>query len=164
MGIQLPSEVRQILSIIGFNFPEGDETKLLSLGQNWTSLSGQLSGHVQTANSAATAVWNTNRSEMVDAFQAKWNGDASPVKRLTQGGTGADIVGAGVMVCAGIVLALKVNVIVQATLTLIAIAEAIAAAFVTFGATAALIAVLREALKRLLDWLLNQAIGKVLGG
>jgi len=164
MGMQLPSEVRQILSLCGFSWPEGDETKLLSLGQTWTGLSGQMDGHVQTANSAATAVWTGNKAETIDAFQTKWNGDASPVNRLNMGGTGADIVGAGLMVCAGIVLALKVNVIVQATLTLIAIAEAIAAAFVTFGATAALVVVLREALKRLLDWLLNQAIGKVLGG
>ncbi len=164
MGMQLPGEVRQILTLCGFNWPEGDETKLLDLGQTWTSLSGQMDGHVTSANDAATAVWNSNKAEMIEAFRAKWSGDGSPVNRLNQGGTGADIVGAGLMVCAGIVLALKINVIVQATLTLIAIAEAIAAAFVTFGASAALVVVLREALKRLLDWLLGEAIGKVLGG
>lgn len=164
MGMQLPGEVREILAVCGFTWPEGDETKLLELGQTWTTLSGQIDGHALTADSAATAVWTENKAEMVDAFRAKWTGDASPVHRLAQGGTGADIIGAGLMVCAGIVLALKVNVIVQAVLTLIAIAEAIAAAFVTFGASAALVVVLREALKRLLDWLLNEAIGKVLGG
>jgi hypothetical protein len=164
MGMQLPHELVEILSLLGFTWPEGDETKLLGLGQTWTGLSGQLDGHVETANTAAAAVWTGNKSETVDAFQAKWTGDASPAHRLTQGATGADIIGAGVMVCAGIVLALKVNVIVQATLTIIAIAEAIAAAFVTFGASAALVVVLREACKRVLDWLLGEAIGKVLGG
>jgi hypothetical protein len=164
MGMQLPGEIREILSLCGFNWPEGDETKLLSMGQTWTSLSGQLDPHVQQAISAANTVVTQNKSEAIDAFNAKWSGESGPAHRLAQGGTGADIVGAGLMVCAGIVLALKVNVIVQATLTLIAIAEAVAAAFVTFGASAALVVVLREALKRLLDWLLNQAIGKVLGG
>ena len=164
MGMQLPGEIRGILSIIGFTWPAGDETKLLELGQNWTQLSGLVDGHVSDASSAAMSVWNANKGDMVTAFQARWTGEGSPAQRMTQGATGADIVGAGVMVCAGIVLALKVNVIVQATITLISIASAIAAAFVTFGASTAVIALLREACKRLLDYLLGEAIGKVLGG
>jgi len=164
MGMELPGEVQTILSIIGFTWPKGDETKLLDLGQTWSKLSGLLDGHVSEAQNTAMNVWNANKGDMVNAFQQRWTGEGSPVQRLTQGGTGADIVGIGMMVCAGIVLALKINVIVQATLTLIAIASAIAAAFVTFGASTAIIALLREALKRLLDYLLNMAIGKVLGG
>ncbi|MEV0274024.1 MAG: hypothetical protein HOV71_26890 [Hamadaea sp.] len=164
MGMTVPGEVQTILSIIGFTWPKGDETKLLDLGQSWSELSGLLDGHVNNAQNTATQVWNANKGEMISAFQARWTGDGSPVQRLNQGGTGADIVGVGMMVCAGIVLALKINVIVQATLTLIAIASAIAAAFVTFGASTAVIALLREALKRLLNWLLDQAVGKVLGG
>jgi hypothetical protein len=164
MGMQLPHELVEFLSILGFNWPEGDETKLLEMGQTWTELSGKLEGHMNGAHNAAGAVWSSNASEMVDAFRAKWTGASGPANRLTRGATGADIVGAGLMVCAGIVLALKINVIVQATMTLIAIAEAIAAAFVTFGASAALVLVLREACKRVLDWLLGEAIAKVLNG
>lgn len=164
MGMQLPGEVREILSVIGFNWPAADETKLLELGKLWTNLSGLIDAHVDDAQHAAAAVWNTNTAPMVEAFQAKWAGEAGPANRITQGATGADIVGAGVMVCAGIVLALKINVIVQATITLISIASAIAAAFVTFGASAAVVPLLREACKRLLDYLLGEAVGKVIGG
>jgi hypothetical protein len=162
--MQLPGEVRQFLSVIGFTWPEADETKLLELGEEWTRLSGQIDGQVNGAQTAASAVWAGNKSEMVDAFRTRWTGQSSPVQRLTNGATGADLVGAGLMVCAGIVVALKVNVIVQVTLTLISIASAIAAAFVTFGASAALVVVLREACKRLLDWLLGEAIAKVING
>jgi hypothetical protein len=164
MGMTVPGEVQTILSIIGFSWPQGDETKLLDLGQTWSQLSNLLDGHVSEAQNTATQVWNQNKGDMVSAFQQRWTGEGSPVQRLTQSGTGADIVGVGMMVCAGIVLALKINVIVQATLTLIAIASAIAAAFVTFGASTAIIAVLREALKRLLNYLLDQAVAKVLNG
>jgi len=164
MGMQLPGEIREILSIIGFNWPTGDEEKLLDLGQTWSQLSGLIDGHVSDAQNAAVSVWNANKGDMIDAFQARWAGEGSPAQRLNLGGTGADIVGVGLMVCAGIVLALKINVIVQATITLISIASAIAAAFVTFGASTAVIALLREACKRLLDYLLNMAIGKVLSG
>jgi len=164
MGMQLPDEVRSFLSIVGFNWPAGDETKLLELGQKWTNLSGQIDARVDQAHMAASDVWRGNMSDMVDAFRAKWDGESGPANRLTQGGTAAELVGAGVMVCAGIVLALKINVIVQVTITLISIATAIASAFVTFGASAALVPLLREACKRLLDYLLGEAIGKVLGG
>ena len=100
----------------------------------------------------------------VDAFRAKWEGDKGPAGQMGNNATGGDIIGAGLMVCAGIVLALKINVIVQVTITLISIASAVASAFVTFGASAALVPLLREACKRLLDYLLGEAIAKVLNG
>jgi hypothetical protein len=164
MGMQLPEEIREFLAIVGFNWPAGDETKLLELGQAWTGLSGSIDAHVDQAHLAASDVWRGNMSEMVEAFRAKWEGESGPASRLTQGATGADIVGAGLMVCAGIVLALKINVIVQVTITLISIATAVASAFVTFGASAAVVPLLREACKRILDYLLGEAVGKVIGG
>lgn len=164
MGMQLPGEVRDFLSIVGFTWPAGDETKLLELGRAWTELSGRIDAHIDGAGQAAAGVWNANLSEMTEAFRQKWTGEAGPANRLTRGATGADVVGAGVMVCAGIVLALKINVIVQVTITLISIATAIASAFVTFGASAAAVPLLREACKRLLDYLLGEAVAKVLNG
>jgi hypothetical protein len=164
MGMQLPGEVRSFLSIVGFNWPAGDETKLLDLGQEWLGLADKVQSHVEQAKSAAEKVWNTNSSDMIEAFKKKWLGESSPASRIDLGATGATIVGAGVMVCAGIVLVLKINVIVQVTLTLIEIAAALAASFVTFGASAAIVPLLREACKRILDWLLGEAIGKVLNG
>lgn len=164
MGMQLPGEVREFLSIVGFTWPAGDEEKLLELGQAWTQLSNLIDGHASQATGTAAEVWSANKSDMIEAFKARWSGEAGPANRLTDNGTGADIVGAGVMICAGIVLALKINVIVQVTITIISIASAIASAFVTFGASAALVPLLREACKRLLDYLLGEAIGKVLNG
>jgi hypothetical protein len=162
--MQLPGEVRDFLNIVGFTWPAADETKLLELGQIWTSLSGRIDSHVADAQFAAAAVWSGNTAPMVDSFQAKWTGDSSPANRITDGATGADIIGAGVMVCAGIVLALKINVIVQVTIAIISIASAIAAAFVTFGASAAVVPLIREACKRLLDYLLGEAVAKVISG
>jgi len=163
VGMQLPGEVRDFLSVVGFDWPAGDETALLDLGQTWTQLSGMIERQVDQAHQAARLVWDRNASDMVDAFSSMWNGQEGPAGQMSRNGTGGDIIGAGLMVCAGIVLALKVNVIVQVTLTLISIATAVASAFVTFGASAAVVPLLREACKRLLDYLLDQAIAKVLG-
>lgn len=164
MGMQLPGEVREFLSIIGFEWPAGDETALLELGQAWMEFSRLIDQQVEQAHQAARMVWDSSASDMVEAFRAKWEGEKGPAGQMATNATGGDIIGAGLMVCAGIVLALKINVIVQVTLTIIAIASAIASAVVTFGASAAVVPLLREACKRLLDYLLDQAIAKVLNG
>lgn len=162
--MQLPAEVRDFLSIVGFTWPAADETKLLELGRKWTELSGRLDAHMADADWSAAPVWTANVGQMVEEFQAKWGGQEGPAHGITNGATGADIIGAGLMVCSGIVLALKINVIAQVVITIISIASAIAAAFVTFGASSALVPLLREACKRLLDWLLGEAVGRVLNG
>lgn len=162
--MQLPGEVRSFLSVIGFEWPAGDETALLELGQAWTEFSGLIEQQVEQAHQAARLVWDSSTGDMVEAFRAKWEGEKGPAGQMSNNSTGGDIIGAGLMVCAGIVLALKINVIVQVTITLISIASAIASAFVTFGASAALVPLLREACKRLLDYLLGEAIAKVLNG
>jgi hypothetical protein len=164
MGIQLPGEVRTFLNIIGFTFPAGDETKLIDLGQEWMSLADKIEQHVDQAKHAAEQVWNSNSSDMIEAFKKKWMGESGPANRIGGGAIGSTIVGAGVLVCAGIVLVMKINAITQAILTLIEIAAALAAAAVTFGASTAIIPLLKEACKRLLDYLLGQAINKVLSG
>lgn len=69
------------------------------------------------------------------------------------------------MICAGIVLALKVNVIVQLTLLAIQIAQAIATAAVTFGASLLEIPIFKKIITGvIIDQLLNYATEAVLGG
>src|SRR5687767_12200257 len=104
MGMQLPGEVRSFLSVIGFEWPAGDETALLELGQAWTEFSGLIDQQVQQAQQAARLVWDSNASDMVDAFRAKWEGEKGPAGQMANNSTGGDIIGAGLMVCAGIVL------------------------------------------------------------
>lgn len=164
MGMQLPGEVRTFLSIVGFTWPAGDETRLLDLGQEWLGLADRMDQHVERARHAAEQVWNQNSSEMIEAFKRKWLGESGPANRIGEGATGATIVSVGVIISAGIVLALKINVIIQVVLTLIEIAAALAASVVTFGASATIIPLLREACKRLLDYLLGEAVAKVLNG
>jgi hypothetical protein len=164
MGMQLPGELVSVLSVLGFTWPQADEEKLFELAQRWTRLTGDLRGHVQQANSGAEEVWTQNSGDMVTAFESAWNAADSPAVRLDKGATGADIIGAGLMVCAGIVLALKINVIVQLTILVIQIAQAIATAVVTFGASLLEIPIFRALTKIVLDQLLDYAITAVLNG
>jgi hypothetical protein len=133
--MQLPGELVSLLSMLGYSWPEADEEKLFDLGNVWTRYAGTLSTAVQDADSAAQSVWQTNRGDAVTAFQRAWTDHEAPVANLRDGADGANLIGIGLMVAAGVVLVLKINMIVQLTLLAIEVAQVIATAGPTFGAS-----------------------------
>ena len=76
---------------------------------------------------------------------------------------GAATMGPLLMVAAAVVLALKINVIIQLTLLVIAIAQAIATAVVTAGASLLEIPIFKELTRLLVDMLIGMAIEEILG-
>jgi hypothetical protein len=76
---------------------------------------------------------------------------------------GVVIVGALVMVCAAVVLTLKVWVIDQLVLLAAAVVEAIATAPITFGASLLEIPVFKEIADRIINLLISQAMQVLLG-
>lgn len=44
MGLQLPGELRSLLSMLGYSWPEADETKLMEMGGAWLRFAGTLGG------------------------------------------------------------------------------------------------------------------------
>lgn len=153
-----------MLNVLGFTWPEADEDKLFELAERWTSTAGELRGHVERADAGAERVWTQNVGETVSAFQTAWGANDGPSNQLTMGATGAEIIGVGLTICAGVVLALKINVIVQLAILAIQIAQAIATAAVTFGASLLEIPIFRMLTKIVLDQLLNYAIEAILNG
>src|SRR6266516_2655431 len=137
MGLQLPGELVSLLGMLGYNWPQGDEEKLLEVGQSWTNFPSRFGDPVTQAHDHAQQVWTENRGQGIDAFQQAWLGDESPVVNLQNSSTAAGMIGVGMMVCAGIVLVLKINVIIQLVQLAIEIASAIAEAVVTAGASLA---------------------------
>jgi hypothetical protein len=162
MGMQLPGELVSVLSVLGFTWPQGDEEKLFELGNAWTRFSGTLTGHTGTATTHAQNVWQVNVSDTTSAFEEAWKSAKGPVNSLEDAAKTCELIGVGLMVCAGIVLALKISVITQLILLAIQIAQAIATAVVTFGASLAEIPIFRILTKIILDQLLNLAMSKVM--
>jgi hypothetical protein len=162
MGLQPPSEVVTLLGWLGFSWPEGDEEKMYQVGQTWLDLAGQLSGQLATADAAAQQVWSSGQGEAIEAFRTAWTEDRSPKANLHEAAEAATKMGAGMILCAGIVLALKINVIVQVVLFAIEVASAIAEAAVTFGASLLEIPIFREITKLILDQLLGLALEMIL--
>jgi len=164
MGMQLPGELATLLQDLGYNWPKSDEEKLFNKGGNWLSFSGKMNQPVTEANSHATRVYTENKAEGVQAFQTSWNGSDSPHNNLLNGTTGGTIIGAGLMICGGIVLALKINVIVQLVQLAIEIFQAIVTAPETFGVSLAEIPVFKKITSMLVNLCISLAMNAVLGG
>ena len=97
MGLDLPGELRSLLSLLGYNWPEADEVKLIEMGQAWISFAGTLGDLVQSANSTAGTVWSTNQGGDIKAFQDWWSKPDSPGPALSDGTTAAPTFGASLL-------------------------------------------------------------------
>ncbi|MFC0509321.1 hypothetical protein [Micromonospora costi] len=164
MGLQLPGELVALLGMLGYTWPEADEQKLFELGQHWLELAGTVQAAGAGAQQAGQSVWNGNSGQAIDAFQQRWSGPEAPVANLSDGVTAAQGVAVGLFLTAGVVLVLKINVIVQLVLLAIQIAQAIATAGPTFGASLAEIPIFKMITSLVIDQLLGLAVDAVLNG
>ena len=159
MGLELPGYVTEPLSWIGMTWPEADEDKLFESGQTWLNYGASLRSQAQQANSIAQKIPAEHQGEAVDQFTQWWNADDGPGKNLDENAAAAELIGAGLIVMAGITLALKIAYIAQLVILAIEVAQAIATAFFSFGATTAEIpgfiaatrAICREALNKVIS-------------
>ncbi|MEU1842323.1 hypothetical protein [Micromonospora sediminicola] len=164
MGLELPGELRSLLGILGYTWPEADEVKLFEMGNAWIRFSGTLSGVVAEANSGAATVWTAHTGQDITAFQTWWNKEDSPADSLRDGVTAAVLTGTGLIICGAIVLALKVAVIVQLVVLAVQIAQAIATAAVTFGASLLEIPIFQQLARTIVGNLVQEVLWKLADG
>jgi hypothetical protein len=164
MGLQLPGELISLLGMLGYNWPEADETKLFEMGNTWMSFGGTLQSASANADAAAQGVWSSNKGEDFEKFQQEWSDQDAASANIRDAATDCMLVGAGLMIAAGIVLALKINVIVQLVMLAIEIAQAIATAAPTFGASLAEIPIFKMITGAIIDQIINMAVEALLNG
>ncbi|TDD25208.1 hypothetical protein E1287_37490 [Actinomadura sp. KC06] len=164
MGLQLPGELISLLGMLGYTWPEADETKLMEMGGTWMSFGGTLQSTSSGADSVAQGVWTTNKGEDFEAFQKDWTNDEAASANIRDAATDCMLVGAGLLIAGVVVLVLKINVIVQLIILAIQIAQAIATAAVTFGASLAEIPIFKMITGAIIDQLLGMAVEALLNG
>ncbi|GAA4609551.1 hypothetical protein GCM10023195_38650 [Actinoallomurus liliacearum] len=164
MGLQLPGALATLLNDLGYTWPMSDEDKLLNMGSGWLGFTSTMDQPVGDANAHATSIWTQHKGEGVQAFANTWNAKEAPHNNLLDGKTGGDIIGAGLMICSAIVIALKINVIVQLVQLAIEIAQAFATSAVTAGGSLMEIPVFKEITSRLVNLCVSLAMNAVLGG
>jgi hypothetical protein len=163
VGLQIPGELADLLNELGYMWPKSDEQKMFELGQDWLTFSGTLQGVNQDAHASAQRVLSDNQSSAIQAFQQKWGAGDSASAVLDRGTAGAGAIGGALMVCSAVVLALKINVIVQLTALAIEIIQAIATAPETFGVSLAEIPLFKKLTDMMVNLAINQAMQAILG-
>ncbi|WP_205328513.1 hypothetical protein [Glycomyces sp. YM15] len=158
MGLQLPSELISVLSMLGYDYPESDESHLMEFGQSWLDFGGDLQDVGADAAMASAQAWTDQVGKDIDAFKTWWEGEDSPRKVIENGAVGAMIAGVGLIVCAIIVLCLKIMVIVQLVILAVQIALAIAEAAVTFGASLLQIPIFQQLARTVVGNLIQEAV------
>lgn len=164
MSLELPGELISLLGLLGYTWPEADEDKLFEMGQTWISFSATINDIVGDANAGAGTVWSENSGQDIAAFQAWWSKEGSPADALTDGATAAVLTGTGLIICGTIVLALKIAVIIQLTVLAIQIAQAIATAAVTFGASLLEIPIFQQITRTIVGNLIQEVVLTLLEG
>ncbi|HEU5126526.1 MAG TPA: hypothetical protein VFU12_00935 [Glycomyces sp.] len=164
MGMQLPGELISLLGMLGYDWPESDEESLFALAGEWTGMADRLAGKVESLQSAARTLLENNSGAHIEAFQREWESHESSASNLADAGAPANELNIGLTVMAGIVLALKIQVIVQLAILAFQIAQAIALAAVTFGASLAQIPIFKQITGLIIDQLMGMATDRILNG
>lgn len=164
MGLEIPDELRSLLGILGYTWPEADEAALVEMGQAWIDFSGRLEAIVSDATQTAAEVWTGHEGAAVDAFHSWWAREDSPAGTLLDGANAATLTGTGLMICGGIVLALKVAVIAQLAILAVEIAQAVATAPPTFGASLLEIPIFQQLTRTIVGNLVQDAMFQLLDG
>lgn len=164
VGLELPGELRSLLDILGYTWPEADETKLIEMGQAWIGFAGRLGTIVDDAGTTASVVCAEHSGGDITAFHTWWSSQDGPADVLSEGVTAAVLTGTGLMICGAIVLALKVAVIAQLVVLAVQIAQAIATAGPTFGASLAEIPVFQQLARTVVGNLLQKAVWALVDG
>jgi hypothetical protein len=113
MALELPSLLANTLEGLGFHWTNTDENGLSAMGDTWVDFTGTPRTHASTVNDHIDGALSSNQGEGIDAMNAVWSQKDAAHQNLAIGGSGAARVGAGLQICAIVVLALKANVIVQ---------------------------------------------------
>lgn len=163
MGIVLPGVLETLLNDLGFTWPEVDEMELFDVGSSWLQFGGSLAQTQQTAQNAASQVSSANQGQAIEAFVKKWSGDNAPAKVLGDASTGVELGGAALFMCAGLVLGLKINTMINLAILAFEVAEALATAVPTFGASLAEIPVFKEITQRIIQAIINEAVTAIMG-
>ncbi|GAA1559609.1 hypothetical protein GCM10009678_48230 [Actinomadura kijaniata] len=163
MGLKLSGELVSVLGMLGYDWPETDEEKLFGMAGSWFGFAGRLGAPVGEAQDHAAKVWS-QKGEGLEAFRRKWTGEDAPAEALTDAGTAAMLIGAGLTICAVVVLMLKIYVIIQLVLLLFQIIQAIAWAGPTFGASLSWIPIAKFIASVVIDQLIDMTVESILNG
>ncbi|EST23180.1 hypothetical protein N566_26050 [Streptomycetaceae bacterium MP113-05] len=136
MSIMLPGELDWVLDLLGYDWPNIDEDKLLACAQAWRDFGVAVSNAEAAGSTAANKVTSANSGEAIDRFSDSWGkftGGIGGDSYLTEAQMAAEVIALAFDAAAFAVIAGKVAVISQLITLAIEVIAAQAAAPFTFG-------------------------------
>jgi hypothetical protein len=162
MGMMLPDGLVWIMDKLGFEWPDLDEDEIHRAATLVRQYGSDLGATIDAVDRRINVdVLGASTSQAALALADGWTQNRS--QNLQQLLDVVDPAATGVDLFADAVLALKIKVIADVTITAAQVAAALASSFVTFGAGAAVAAGLIIARKKALDALVDIAVEELLG-
>lgn len=163
MAVMLPAEVSGLLQLLGYEWPEGNEDRVMEMAAGWQSFATALDVQVDLGERAGQHVVAANEGPAIEAFGAAFD-DLDTAGAVTRDlGAGSVTIGGCLYVMAGAIITLKVVVVIQLVLLAISIAQAIAAAVPTAGASLTLVPLMKIVTQLALNVAINLAVNAVMG-
>ncbi len=160
MGMMLPDELIWIMDKLGFEWPDLDEDEIHRGADIVRRFGVDLAASIQAVDRRVNTEVAAGSSKTALAYVDAWNQNRSQnLQRILDY---VEPAATGVDIFADAVLALKVKVIAEVTVTAAQVAAALASSFVTFGAGAAVAAGLIIARKKAMDILVDVAIDELM--
>jgi len=164
MALTLPGELVWVLDLLGFEWPRLDEDAINQAAQIMRQFEEDLNAAIDAADANVQDAYASVTGSFARAHADAWDEERSGSLRQL-----SELIGpaaTGVDLFADAVVALKLKVIAELVITAAQIAVAIASAFVTFGAGAAVQAAILVARKKAIDivtdMMVDAAVGQVL--
>lgn len=161
MGIEVPDELRDLMELVGYDWPDIDEDELRDTAKEYRDFAEELRDTIRNANRACSHVTaGRSKGEAVDAFKTRWGKvSGQDMKNLAKA---ADVLADTMDTGAGYVTGCKLAVIASLTASAASIVGSVIGAFFSGGLTALLgaaaAAALRQAVKEALDLLVSQLV------
>lgn len=150
MGMNIPGELAWVLDVLGYEWPQLDEDEIHRAASIVRQFKEDLEGSIEEANKRVNDdVTSALSAQTAGAYTNAWNSNReSNMQRLVDL---LDPAAQGIDIFADAVLALKIKVIAELTITAAQIAAAAATAVVTLGGSVAANAAIIAARKVALD-------------
>ncbi|MBC7277259.1 hypothetical protein [Nocardioides sp.] len=163
MGMTIPAELDHVLDLLGYEWPNVDEDAVRDAAQLVRELEADVRGTLDRLEARMIELQEGAKSKSVSALiQAYSDNRTSNLDQLLDA---LPEVASGIDMLADAVVALKVKVVAELTITAAQIAAAAATAVVTAGASlaanAAIIAARKKALDIATDIAMDELIGQV---
>ncbi|MFJ9180087.1 toxin glutamine deamidase domain-containing protein [Streptomyces sp. NPDC102360] len=162
----LPNGLEWLLEMCGFDWPTGDEDKMMECANTWRQFAADVTDLQSRGLTAAGNVLAENAGDSIDGFNKTWEKFAGGSGYFDDARQGAELIAVCMDAAAMLIIGLKIAVIAQLVILAVEIAAAQAAAPFTLGlseigamgAAAATRMILRKLLKEIAQQILQAVL------